>query len=252
MPSEIIEGIRPVEELLNSSTPIESIWIAKPLMRRPDIQAISATASHRGIAVNVVPAEVIDQKARTKSSQGVLAYAATIRTHEFNDWFEKYHASKKSAGFLLLLDHIEDPQNFGAIIRSADAAGVQAIIFPTHRAAPINSTVVKASAGAAFHVPLVGVGSLRQAIIELAEENIAVVGLDLTGTVPHYQYFWTGDVALVVGSEHKGLSKPVRDACSALVRIPMSGKIESLNASAATAVVLFEVVRQRLHEKALL
>ncbi len=214
-------------------------------MRRPDIQEIFAAASHKRISVNVVPAEVIDQKARSNSSQGVIAYSAPIQTLEFNDWFENYSAAKKTASFLLLLDHIEDPQNFGAIIRSAEAAGVHAIIFPTHRASPVNPTVVKASAGAAFHIPLVTVGSLRQAIIELSEENIAVVGLDVAGTVPHFQYFWTGDVALVVGAEHKGLTKPVRDACSALVKIPMGGKIESLNASAATAIVLFEVVRQR-------
>lgn len=244
-PSEIIEGIRPVQELLRTNIGVESIWIAKQLMRRPDIRELQAAAVQKGIPVRIVPDEVIREKTRSPAPQGVLAITAPIQVLEFNDWLEKHKQDKKSADFILLLDHIEDPQNFGAIIRSAEAAGVQAILFPTHRASPVNSTVVKASAGAAFHIPLVAVGSLRQAMLEIQEENIAMVGLDVEGTVSHFQYFWTGDVALVVGSEHKGLSKPIRDACSALVKIPLGGKVESLNASAAAAVVLFEVVRQR-------
>ena len=248
MPSKIIEGIRPVQELLRSGTAAESIWIADQLLRRPDIRLIKQEADKRGIPVKIVPIEVIDKKSREsrgRSPQGILAIAGSTDPQEFGGWFPKYIGEKREKNFLLLLDHIEDPQNFGAILRSAEAAGVDAVLYPKHRASPVTNTVVKASAGAAFHIPLVQVGSMRQTIIDIREENIAVIGLDIASDMNYSEFDWTGRLCLVVGSEHKGLSKPVRDACATVVKIPMRGKVESLNASAATAIVLFEAVRQR-------
>ena len=144
-----------------------------------------------------------------------------------------------------MLDGVEDPHNLGAVIRTAEACGASGIVVPERHSAPLNATVVKASAGASAYVPIVRAKNLVSAIEEMKKRGLWVVGVDPTGTQDWTAFDYSSPVALVLGGEHRGLRRLVREHCDALVRLPMSGKIGSLNISVAAGIVLYEVVRQR-------
>ncbi len=152
---------------------------------------------------------------------------------------------KGEPAFILLLDNIEDPRNFGAIVRTAEAAGVHGIIIPKRRAVPVTETVDKTSTGAVHLLPIAQVGNINDAITKLKKENIWVTGLEASGSVDYKEVEYTGPCALVVGSEGSGLSRITRENCDYLIHIPMKGQITSLNASVAAAIAIYEVVRQR-------
>ncbi|MCU0640933.1 MAG: 23S rRNA (guanosine(2251)-2'-O)-methyltransferase RlmB [Candidatus Margulisbacteria bacterium] len=154
-------------------------------------------------------------------------------------------AAKKEPPFLLILDGLEDPHNFGAILRTAEAAGVHGLVIRKARQVPVTETVVKVSTGAANLVPVARVPNIAEAIRRLQDEGITVFGLEIDGTRLYNQADYRGGVAFVVGSEGAGLARLVKERCSEVVRLPMRGKINSLNASVATGIVLYEVLRQR-------
>lgn len=157
----------------------------------------------------------------------------------------KIAARKNEPPFILVLDGIEDPRNFGAILRTAEAAGVHGVVIRKARQAPVTETVIKVSAGAASAVPVARVPNIAEAVRWLKDENIAVFGLEIDGKRLYNQADYRGGAAIVVGSEGKGISRLVRERCGEIVRLPMKGKINSLNASVATGIVLYEILRQR-------
>jgi 23S rRNA (guanosine2251-2'-O)-methyltransferase len=154
-------------------------------------------------------------------------------------------AKKQEAPFLLILDGIEDPHNFGAILRTAEAAGVHGVIIRKRRQVQVNETVVKVSTGAAETVPVVRVVNIAETISTLQAQEIRVIGLEIDGTTYYNDASFTGPVAIVVGSEGEGLARLVKERCDEVVRLPMRGSINSLNASVATGIILYEVLRQR-------
>ena len=153
--------------------------------------------------------------------------------------------AKGAEPFLLLLDEVEDPHNLGAILRTADAVGVDGVLIPRRRSCPLSATVAKTSAGAVEYVPVARIGNVAQTIRDLKEEGFWIVGADMDGTADYFDADLTGATVLVVGSEGRGISRLVRESCDVLVKIPMLGKINSLNVSVAGAVLMYESLRQR-------
>jgi 23S rRNA (guanosine2251-2'-O)-methyltransferase len=186
---------------------------------------------------------VIDKLAQGIVHQGVIAITAEAKYSAFEALF------KSERPLIVILDGVEDPHNLGAIIRTAEATGASGVVVPERHSAPLNAAVVKASAGASAYVPIVRVTNLVNAIGEMKQRGVWIVGID-----PGAKQLWTGydyssSVALVLGGEHRGLRRLVREHCDTLVRIPMLGKIESLNVSVAAAIGLYEVIRQRASNK---
>ena len=157
-------------------------------------------------------------------------------------------ASRKVTPFLLLLDELQDPQNVGALIRSADAAGVHGVLLPKRRSCPLNMVVAKVSAGAVNYVPVVQIGNIVQTLRNLKEQGFWVVGADMDGESLYFDADLNRPVVVVIGAEGKGLGRLVKENCDMLVRIPMQGGVNSLNASAAGAILMYEVVRQRMQK----
>lgn len=247
--SEKIYGRKPVLEAIRSGArAISRIYLMQG--SRDDIlHQIETHANARGIAVGFEPRHRMDTMAGGANHQGVIAVAEAFHYSDLEDIFQAAR-SKNEPVFTILLDEIEDPGNLGAIIRSADAAGVHGVVIPKHHAAEINATVVKASAGAAEHVTTVKTTNLNDTIRKLKEANVWVVGAAGEATKDFFEYDYRQPVALVIGNEGKGLRRLVRENCDELVKIPMAGKMSSLNASVASALLLFEVARQRRWTKA--
>jgi 23S rRNA (guanosine2251-2'-O)-methyltransferase len=186
----------------------------------------------------------MDTLSANQNHQGVIAVADDFHYADLQDVLD-IARDKKEPAFILLLDEIEDPHNLGAIIRSADAAGVHGVVIPKNRAVGVNSTVLKSSAGASEYVTTVQIANLNDAIKKLKEAGVWVVGTDIDATKYHYEYDYRQPVAIVIGNEGRGLRRLVKENCDELVKIPMAGKMSSLNASVASALMLFEVTRQR-------
>ncbi|HXL73851.1 MAG TPA: 23S rRNA (guanosine(2251)-2'-O)-methyltransferase RlmB, partial [bacterium] len=179
-----------------------------------------------------------------ENHQGVIAVVDDFKYADLQDVLDTARY-KNQPVFVLLLDEIEDPHNLGAIIRSADAAGVHGVVIPKNRAAEVNATVLKSSAGASEYVITVRVANINDTIKKLKEAGVWVVGTDVEATKYFYEYNYRQPVAIVIGNEGRGLRRLVKENCDELVKIPMAGKMSSLNASVASALLLFEVTRQR-------
>ncbi len=246
--SEKIYGRKPVLEAIRSgSRAISRIYLMQG--SRDDIlHQIETHANARGIPVGFETRHRMDTMAGNGNHQGVIAVADAYQYADLEDIFAAAR-EKNEPLFTILLDEIEDPQNLGAIIRSADAAGVHGVVIPKHHAAEVTATVIKASAGAAEHVTTVKTTNLNETIRKLKDANVWIVGAAGEGTKNFYEYDYRQPVALVIGNEGKGLRRLVRENCDELVKIPMAGKMSSLNASVASALLLFEVVRQRQWKK---
>lgn len=242
-----VEGRNPVYEALAAGQPIDKIWISETV--RPNgVDKITALARQKQIPVQFVKPQKIDAISRTEASQGVVALCAAVQYAQLEDLFE--HAQKKGTQpFFILADEITDPHNLGAIIRSANAAGADGVIIPKNRSVGLDAVVAKTSAGAVHHTPVVRVTNLVQTAETLKERGLWLVGADMNGTSGLYETDLTGAVGLVVGSEGKGISRLLKNTCDFLVSIPMLGETESLNASVAAAVMMYEIVRQRLHHE---
>ena len=242
--SEKIYGRKPVLETLKSGNRAVSHIYLMQGSRDGILNQIEAHAKAKGIPIGLETRHRMDTLAGTEHHQGVIAIAENYQYADLQDLLD-IARDKSELPFLLLLDEIEDPHNLGAILRSADAAGVHGVVIPKHRAVEVNATVIKASAGAAEHVATVKVTNLNETIKKLKDENVWVVGTDVEASKNFYEYDFRQPVALVIGNEGNGLRRLVRENCDQLVKIPMGGKGSSLNASVAAALVLFEVTRQR-------
>jgi len=240
----IIEGRNPVEEALISGISIDKIFISETANKNA-LSKIFDLARKKGVPYSFVSAKKIEEMSESVRSQGVVAIASYI---EYSTVEEILAESKKKekAPFIIIADEITDPHNLGAIIRTANAAGADGVIIPKHRSAGVNSVVAKTSAGAVYHTKIAKVSSLSKTIDMLKKEGIWVFGADLEGKESIFKADLSGALALVVGSEGKGIGKLIKEKCDFLVKIPMIGKTESLNASVAAAIIMYEVLRTRL------
>lgn len=240
--SDIIFGIHAVSEAMKSrERSFEYIAIAKD-RSDPRIQRIIDDARVSGMAVRFVPREEIDRETRTRTHQGVMAFTSRKKFSDLDDILEN---KRGRHSFVLVLDSIEDPHNLGALLRSAEGAGVDGVVIPERRAAGISGTVVKSSAGASEYLSVARVVNIARALEDLKERNVWVVGLDERGAQSYDEIDFNMDCALVLGAEGKGLHDLVRKKCDLLVSIPMMGQVSSLNVSVAGGVVMYEALRQR-------
>jgi 23S rRNA (guanosine2251-2'-O)-methyltransferase len=211
------------------------------LARRGEHEELAGLARARRVPVELVAREALDRRAGGAAHQGVVAETGPFPYASP----EALLAQAGAAAFLMVLDGIQDPQNLGAILRTCEAAGVQGVVLPRDRAAAVTPAAVRASAGAAEHVPVARVTNLASFLVALQQRGVWVLGADPSGRDEIFQADLTGALALVVGAEGKGLRSLTKSRCDLLVRIPLGGRVASLNASAAAAVCLFEAVRQR-------
>ena len=238
---DIIVGKNAVTEALKSGIGVNRLQIARGAALSP---AILELAKEHGAAVEYVSREILDKKAAGMKHQGVLAHISPVPFANLDDVLRRAE-QKNRPPFLILLDGVEDPHNAGAILRSAEAAGVDGVLLPKRRTVTVGATVAKTSAGAVFHVPLIKIGNAAQTLVELKKRGFWVFGAEASGKENYYEADWLRAVVLVIGGEGNGISNIVKRECDFLVQIPMYGKVNSLNASAAAAILLFEAVKQR-------
>lgn len=241
--SSIIAGRKPVMEALRAGTRIEQIIFLNGVQGRV-VNEITSLAGQLKIRVSRADRQQFRELASDATAQGVVALVPSKAFVRLDDLLA-IGPARDERGFLLILDEIEDPQNLGALIRTAECAGVHGVIVPKHHAAPVTPTVVKTSAGATEHMAMTEVTNIVNTIDALKEQGYWIVGLASEGTATYTAVDYTVPVALVVGNEGKGIRRLVREHCDHLVKIPLFGRIGSLNASVAGALAMFEVVRQR-------
>jgi 23S rRNA (guanosine2251-2'-O)-methyltransferase len=239
---DYIIGKNPVMEALRSERDINKILIAES-SQRGQMQQLIQLAKEANVIVQFVPKKKIDQIS-DENHQGVLAYVAAYQYAEMDDLFAAAE-KKNETPFFLLLDEIEDPHNLGSIMRTADAVGAHGIIIPKRRAVGLTATVAKASTGAIEYIPVVRVTNMARTIDELKERGVWIAGTDASGKQDYRQFDGTLPIGLVIGSEGKGMGRLVRDKCDFLINLPMAGKVTSLNASVAAALLMYEVYRRR-------
>lgn len=237
-----IEGRNPVLEAYRSGRTVDKLFVLDGCMDGP-VRTILREAKKAGSIINYLPKERLDLMSETGRHQGVIAQVSSYAYTDLREILQKAE-EKGEAPFLVLLDGIEDPHNLGAIIRTACLAGAHGVVVTKHRAAGLTSTVVRASAGALNYMPVAKVTNLVQTITALKEQGIWFVCADMGGSVM-YDLDLRGPIGLVVGNEGEGVSRLVREACDLTARIPMKGEIDSLNASVAAGVLMYEIVRQR-------
>jgi len=241
---DVLYGLHPVAEAIRAGNrEFDHVCFAR---ERQDIrlQQLMDECRAAGIRIRMEPREHISRLAKTQSHQGVVAI---VRERVFAGIEELLPLDTPGSPLFLALDGVEDPQNFGALLRVADGAGIDGVIFTERRSAPLSPVAIKASAGAAEHLRLARVVNLVRSLEWLKERNIWCIGLDERGDMDYERYDYRGPCCLVLGREGEGLHELVRKTCDQLVRIPMAGKVSSLNVSTAGAVVLYEAFRQRRH-----
>lgn len=248
MTEEIVAGRNAVFEALTSRRPVNKIYI-KAGLQGGSLGKIIAEAQKSAVLIEYVQPEKLDRLAPGVRHQGIVALASPIAFSSLEEVLKRA-ATRNEMPFLLLLDELQDPQNVGALIRSADAAGVHGILLPKRRSCPLNMVVAKISAGAVNYVPVVQIGNIVQMLANLKEQGFWVVGADMDGESLYFDADLDRPVVLVIGAEGKGLGRLVKENCDMLVRIPMQGGVNSLNASAAGAILMYEVVRQRMQKVA--
>jgi len=241
---DIVEGRNAVIETLKSDRTIEQILVAKGDLSG-SINMILALAKEKKTVVKEVDRKKLDQMSLTGSHQGVIAQVTPFKYSEVEDILN-YAAERNEKPFLIILDEIEDPHNFGSIVRTADACGVHGIIIPKRRNVGVTPVVFKTSAGACEHMKIAKVTNINVAIDKLKESGIWIYGADMHGSEYCYNADMRGAIAMVIGSEGRGIAKLTRDKCDVLVKIPMVGKISSLNASVAGGILMYEILRQKM------
>lgn len=241
---EYIWGRNPVMETLHSARRVRRIFLAEGVREAAPIAAIIREAEQHHVPVEVVPRSRLDQMSRGAVHQGCLAQVEE-RKYATLEQILAHARSKDEAPFLLILDAIQDVNNLGSLLRTAEAAGVHGIVLPEHRAAEVNATVVKTSAGASEYLLVAQETNLTRTIEALKKQNIWVVGLVGEAETLYTNADLTGPLALVVGNEGKGISRLVREHCDLLIRLPMHGHVNSLNAAVAGSIALYEALRQR-------
>ena len=239
----VIEGRNAVLEAFRSGKPIDKVFVLDGCQDGP-VRTIVREAKKHDTIVNFVPKERLDSMSETGHHQGVMAYAAAYEYAEVEDIL-KIAEEKGEPPFLFLLDGIEDPHNLGAIIRTANLAGAHGVIIPKRRAVGLTATVARTSAGALNYTPVAKVTNMAATIEDLKKRGIWFVCADMGGE-SMYRLNLTGPIGLVIGNEGEGVSRLVKEKCDMIASIPMKGDIDSLNASVATGVLAYEIVRQRL------
>lgn len=243
MREDLIEGRNAVIEALKNDRTIEHILISSGNMTG-SINKILGIAKDKGIVVKEVDRRKLDSMSQTGSHQGVMAIVTPYKYCDIEDILN-YAKEKGEKPFVLILDEIEDPHNLGSIIRSAEICGVHGIIIPKRRNVGITPIVYKTSAGAAEYMKISKVSNINNAIDKLKEEGIWIYGADMDGENYCYETDFSTSTALVIGSEGKGISKLTKKKCDVLVKIPMVGKVTSLNASVAAGILMYEVLKQK-------
>lgn len=241
--SEFIVGKNPILEAIRSGHPINKIWIGEG-SQKGQIDQVIDLAKENGIQFQFVPKKKLESLVDTQNHQGVVASVAAYEYAELEDLFTNAK-EKGEEPFFLLLDELEDPHNLGSIIRTADAAGAHGVIIPKRRAVGLTATVAKASAGAIEYVPVVRVTNLARTMEELKKRGLWFAGTDAKGETDFRQASFDLPIGLVIGSEGKGISRLIKEKCDFLLRIPMLGKVTSLNASVAASLLMYEVLRKR-------
>ena len=238
MPSRI-SGVHAVYEALASqSQPVEQIYIARE-SHAGKLKEIVELARAHDVPVRREDRSVLDRMAPGEIHQGIIAIVCELSYAPFEALF------RGERPLVVVLDGVEDPHNLGAVIRTAEACGASGVVVPERHSAPLTATVAKVSAGALAYVPVVRVTNVVSALEQLKARGLWVIGVDIGGKQDWTSFDYTGPVALVLGGEHRGVRRLVREHCDVLVRLPMLGKIASLNVSVAAGVLMYEVVRQR-------
>jgi len=238
-----VEGRNSVLELLEAEKDINKIFVTRG-EKQGSINKIIGRAKGKGIVLVEVDKSKLDEMSQTGNHQGVIAIVPPFEYCEVEDILDEAK-SKNEQPFILILDGIEDPHNLGAIIRTAETAGVHGVVIPKRRAASVNSTVNKVSAGAVEHMKIARVNNINDTIQFLKDSGLWIIGTDGAAENYYYEQDLTGPIALVIGSEGNGMNRLVSENCDILVKIPMHGKITSLNASVSAGIVTYEIVKQR-------
>lgn len=238
----LICGRNAVKEALNSKTTINKIWADKNFEHRKD--DVLALASQNKVKVEYVDKFVLDKKANGIRHQGFIADSVDFEYSTLDELMENANSSGEKP-FFVLLDGIEDPHNFGAIIRSCECAGVHGIVIPKNRACMVNETVVRTSTGAISNMPIAMVTNLKEAIDFFKERDIWTFVAETGGEMIYNKKLGHLPIAVVIGSEGNGVKQSLRTYCDGIVTLPLKGKVNSLNASVACGIVIFEILRQR-------
>lgn len=239
---EIIGGKNPVLAALRADRDINKIWIAEGVQKK-GITELLQLAKDRGVIVQSVPKKKIDGLTDT-NHQGIAAAVAAYNYASLDDLFDAASA-KSEDPFFLILDELEDPHNLGSIMRTADAIGVHGLIIPKRRAVGLTGVVAKASTGAIEHVPVVRINNLSQTVDELKKRGVWIAGTDAKESVDYRKMDASLPLAVIIGSEGKGMSRILREKCDFLYQLPMVGHVTSLNASVAASLLMYEVYRKR-------
>ncbi len=242
--SDWIGGRRPVAEALAAGREARRLIISASAKPSPELRAITDAARRAQLPTDRVPADRMTRLAGFDGHQGVLLEVGERRWATIEEMLAAAHAADRPP-FVLVLEHLQDPTNFGTLLRSAEAAGVHGVVFPERGAAPLSAAAVKASAGASEHLLLARLPTIGEAIHELKQAALRLVAADQDAAASAWESDLGGPLAVVVGSEGSGLSGATKRRCDLLVSFPMAGKVASLNAATAGALLLFEVVRQR-------
>lgn len=242
MTEDFLAGRNPVREALQSNRPLNKILISESMSQGMSGE-IRALAKKNGVPVQRVKSNLLDRTAQGINHQGVVAVASSKGYVDIDEILNNKPGEEHN--FIAVLDEIKDPQNLGAVIRSADAAGVNGIILPKHRSAGLTAAAAKASAGAIEYVPVSRVTNISQVIDYLKECGFWIIGAHGQGETIYWNVDFNCPVAVIIGSEGKGLSKLVCKKCDILTRLPMAGQLNSLNASVAAGLLFYEVIRQR-------
>ena len=242
--SDIIYGKNPVLEALKSGRTLNKVLIAKSSEKSEVLSEIIKLTKNKGIPFEWVDKNILDRKSSGNKHQGILAIASPKGYVEVEDLLE-IAKNKGEPAFIVILDGIEDPHNLGAIIRTAEGAGAHGVVIPKRRAAPVTETVARTSAGAIEYIPVARTTNIRREVENLKEAGVWVIGVDEGAEKSYTEADFKLPTAIVIGSEGKGIAKHIKGNCELLVKIPMKGKISSLNASVAAGIIMYEVVRQR-------
>lgn len=240
---EIIYGRNSVTEAIKAGRPINKILIAEGEKNGSIIEIISL-AKEKGIVFREVKKEKLDMLTNKANHQGVILFVAPTEYSSVEDILN-LAKEKNEPPFVIILDEIQDPNNLGAIIRTADSVGAHGVIIPKRRSVPLTNVVAKASSGAVAYVKVARVPNIPQLIDDLKNEGLWIMGTDLTGETKFYDADLKGPLGIVIGSEGNGMGRLVREKCDVVLTIPMVGKVNSLNASVAAGVILYEAFKQR-------
>ena len=243
--SDWIGGRRPVAEALAAGREAHRLLISASARPAPELRAITDTARRLHLPIDHVPADQLTRIGGFDGHQGVLLEVGERHWADLDEILAHARAAERDP-FVLILEHLQDPTNFGTLLRSAEAAGVDGVVFPERGAAPLSAAAVKASAGASEHLLLARLPTIGEAIHELKVRGLRLVAADQEAPASAWESSLSGPLAVVVGSEGSGLSGATKRRCDLLVSFPMAGRVASLNAATAGALLLFEVVRQRL------